>query len=58
MGYAHATLVALAEELGTNLVLTTDRRAFGGYRLYGRKSFRILPSTSIRAQLRGAHQAS
>src|SRR5437867_12835814 len=31
MGYAHATLVALGEELGTNLVLTTDIRAFGRY---------------------------
>jgi predicted nucleic acid-binding protein len=48
MGYADATIVALAEELDTNLVLTTDRRAFGRYRLYGRKSFRILPSTSMR----------
>jgi predicted nucleic acid-binding protein len=52
MGYADATVVALAEELDTTLVLTTDRRAFGGYRLYGRKSFRILPSTSMRGQLR------
>jgi predicted nucleic acid-binding protein len=52
MGYADATLVALAEELDTNLVLTTDRRAFGRYRLYGRRSFRILPSTSTRGQLR------
>jgi hypothetical protein len=46
MDYADATLVALAEELDTNVVLATDRRGFGGYRLYGRKSFRILPSTS------------
>jgi predicted nucleic acid-binding protein len=52
MDYADATLVALAEELDTNLIFTTDRRAFGAYRLNGRKSFRILPSASIRAQTR------
>ena len=43
MDFADATLVALAEELDTNRVLTTDRRAFGRYRLYGQKSFRMLP---------------
>jgi len=52
MGYADATLVALAEELGTNVVLTADSRSFGRYRLYGRRSFRILPSPSLRADLR------
>ena len=52
MDYADATLVALGEELDTNLVLTTDRRAFGIYRLNGRRSFRILPTTSTRAQAR------
>jgi len=52
MQYAGATLVALGEELDTNLIFTTDRRAFGVCRLYGRKSFRILPSTSTRAQAR------
>ena len=51
MEYADATLVALAEELDTALVLTTDR-AFGRFRLYGRKSFRILPAASTRAQAR------
>ena len=51
MNYADATLVALAEELDTALILTTDR-AFGRFRLYGRKSFRILPSASTRAQAR------
>jgi uncharacterized protein len=54
MDYADATLVALAEELDTNLVFTTDRRTFGACRLFGRKSFRILPSTSIRAQARAS----
>lgn len=35
MDYADATLVVLAEELGTNLVFTTDRRDFGVYRIKG-----------------------
>jgi predicted nucleic acid-binding protein len=43
MDYADATLVALAEELETDLVFTTDRKDFGVYRLHGRRSFRILP---------------
>jgi predicted nucleic acid-binding protein len=53
MDYADATLVALAEDLDTALVLTTDR-AFGRYRLYGRKSFRILPTATTRAQTRAS----
>lgn len=43
MDYADATLVVLAEELGTNLVFTTDRRDFGVYRIKGRRRFDILP---------------
>ena len=43
MDYADATLVVLAEELGTNLVFTTDRRDFGVYRIRGRRRFEILP---------------
>jgi predicted nucleic acid-binding protein len=43
MDYADATLVVLAEELGTNLIFTTDRRDFAVYRIAGRKRFRILP---------------
>jgi predicted nucleic acid-binding protein len=43
MDYADATLVALAEELDTNLVLTTDRRDFAVYRLAARRRFRIVP---------------
>jgi len=43
MDYADATLVVLAEELGTNLVLTTDRRDFAIYRIRGRRRFEILP---------------
>ena len=43
MDYADATLVVLAEELGTNLVFTTDRRDFGVYRVRCRRRFEILP---------------
>lgn len=41
MDFADASLVVLAEDIGTNLVLTTDRRDFSIYRLAGRKRFRI-----------------
>ena len=44
MDYADATLVVLAEQLGTATVLTTDRRDFEVYRIGGRRRFRILPS--------------
>ena len=43
MDYADATLVALAEELDTNLVFTTDRRDFEVYRLAGSRAFEIVP---------------
>jgi uncharacterized protein len=43
MDYADATLVVLAEELGTNLVFTTDRRDFGVYRIKRNRRFQILP---------------
>jgi hypothetical protein len=43
MDYADSTLVALGEELDTNLVFTTDRKDFAVYRLRGRKSFRVMP---------------
>lgn len=43
MDYADATLVVLAEELGTDLVFTTDRRDFAVYRIKGRRRFEILP---------------
>jgi hypothetical protein len=43
MDYADATLVGLAEELGTNLVFTTDRRDFAIYRIKGRRRFEIRP---------------
>ena len=44
MDYADATLVVLAEELGTDLVFTTDRRDFQVYRFGRDRPFRILPS--------------
>jgi uncharacterized protein len=43
MDYADATLVVLAEELGTNVVFTTDRRDFAGYRIKGRRHFDVVP---------------
>jgi predicted nucleic acid-binding protein len=43
MDYADATLVALGDELGTNLVMTTDRRDFGVYRLASGGPFEIVP---------------
>ena len=43
MDFADATLVVLAEELKTQLVLTTDRRDFGVYRIDGKKRFTIKP---------------
>jgi hypothetical protein len=43
MDYADSTLVVLAEELGTNQVLTIDRRDFGVYRIRDRRRFEILP---------------
>ena len=42
MDYADASLVVLAEELGTAKILTTDRRDFQVYRV-GSKPFEILP---------------
>lgn len=43
MDFADATLVVLAEELGTELVFTTDRRDFSVYRIRGWKEFQIQP---------------
>ena len=43
MDYADATLVALGEELGTDLVFTLDHRGFSAYRLNQRKTFRLFP---------------
>jgi predicted nucleic acid-binding protein len=48
MDFADATLVVLAEELDTHLVLTTDRRDFGIYRIHGRRKFKIRPELPSR----------
>jgi predicted nucleic acid-binding protein len=44
MDYADATLVVLAEDIGTNLVFTTDRRDFSVYRIKRRRRFEVLPA--------------
>jgi predicted nucleic acid-binding protein len=43
MDFADATLVALGEQLETNLIFTLDRRDFSIYRLNNKASFRIVP---------------
>lgn len=43
MDFADATLVVLAEEIGTRLVFTSDHRDFSVYRIRGRQSFTIVP---------------
>jgi len=44
MDYADATLVVLAEELGTLDVFTLDRRGFATYRARRSRAFRIHPT--------------
>jgi predicted nucleic acid-binding protein len=51
MDFADATLVVLAEDLGTNKVFTLDRD-FEVYRLRGRTRFEILPEFPGRLRLR------
>ena len=43
MDYADATLVALGEELGTDIVFTLDHRGFSAYRLNQRRRFQLVP---------------
>lgn len=43
MDFADATLVALGEELETDLVFTLNRRGFSTYRLHRRKAFHLIP---------------
>jgi predicted nucleic acid-binding protein len=43
MDYADATLVQLAEELGSNVVFTLDRRGFRTYRSRGKTPFVLIP---------------
>jgi predicted nucleic acid-binding protein len=45
MDYADASLVALAEELGTSDVFTLNLRGFSAYRWRKRRAFRIHPAT-------------
>jgi predicted nucleic acid-binding protein len=47
MDFADATLVVLGEDLGTDLVFTTDHRDFGVYRAAGKRRFQIFPEKSI-----------
>ena len=44
MDFADATLVVIAEELGTDLIFTVDHD-FRIYRIRGRKHFRIVPDS-------------
>jgi predicted nucleic acid-binding protein len=46
MDLADASLVILAEELGTGRILSTDKRDFGAYRWKNRKPFRNLLAES------------
>ena len=43
MDFADATLVALAEEVGTRRVFTLDRRGFQAYRVGRRERFVLVP---------------
>jgi uncharacterized protein len=43
MDFADATLVCLAEDLGTNEIFTLDIRGFSAYRLQEKKVFTIFP---------------
>jgi predicted nucleic acid-binding protein len=45
MDFADATLVMLAEELGTTEILTIDRRGFSTYRTNKGKEFRLVGNT-------------
>ena len=43
LGGADASIVVLAERLGTDLLITTDRRHFGALRMSDGRPFRLLP---------------
>ena len=43
MDFADATLVVLAEESGTDEILTLDRKGFQTYRIHGKKPFTVRP---------------
>ncbi len=44
MDFADATLVALAEEIDAEEILTLDRKGFGAYRIRGKTAFTIWPA--------------
>jgi predicted nucleic acid-binding protein len=48
MDLADASLVVLAEHLGSGRIFSTDRRDFGSYRWKNRKPFQNLLSTPAR----------
>jgi hypothetical protein len=43
MDFADATLVLLADELGTGDILTLDQRGFRTYRFRGSRRFNLVP---------------
>jgi predicted nucleic acid-binding protein len=43
MDFTNATLVVLAEEIGTHEFFTLDKRSFNAYRFGRRKMFKIWP---------------
>lgn len=43
MDFADATLVTLAEEIGTDEIFTLDIKGFNAYRIRGEKSFKLWP---------------
>ena len=43
LGTVDASIAVLADRLGTDLVVTLDRRHFGAIRTLGGRSFRLLP---------------
>jgi predicted nucleic acid-binding protein len=50
MDFADATLVVLAEDLGSDLVFTTDHRDFEVYRAGGTTPFQIFPKKETRGR--------
>ena len=44
MDFADATLILLGDEIGTNRIVTLDRRGFLTFRTRKGKSFEILPN--------------
>ena len=57
LGGTDASVVALAERLGTELIITLDRRHFGAVRSIGGASFTLLPEERGRVRQGSAGQA-